>query len=69
MLPALTVVIIMLIGLVIGVGIGFGILWMIWLLLRWTVWRNALLPDEPVDIPARIETPAPSDAEGKTSAG
>jgi len=69
MMPALTVVIIMLIGILIGVAIGFAILWLFWLLLRWTVWKNALLPDEPVDIPVRIETPASSESEGKTSPG
>jgi hypothetical protein len=69
MMPALTVVIIMLIGILIGVGIGFAILWMIWLLLRWTVWRNALLPGDPVDIPARNETPASSESQGKTATG
>lgn len=69
MMPALTVVVIMLIGLLIGVAIGFAILWLFWLLLRRTVWKNALLPGDPVDIPARNEAPASHASEGKTSAG
>lgn len=58
-----TYLVILLIGLMVGISLGFGLLWLGWLVLRWTIWKNALLPDEPVAIPA------PGDAEKKTSAG
>jgi len=67
MLPGLTFIIVMLIGVMVGVGIGFAILWSFWLLLRYTVWKNALPPDEPVEIPDRPAMPA--DSERSSPAG
>ncbi|MBL8795564.1 MAG: hypothetical protein JNM56_16785 [Planctomycetia bacterium] len=67
MLPGITFIIVMMVGILLGVGLGFAILWSFWLLLRYTVWKNALPPDEPVEIPDRSAMPV--DTERKSTAG